>query len=83
MYASSAHELRVVGKYCHRHSHLHTDLVALTLFTLNHFFLKTPASQRPNEKKRSRQPEVVQYRRHCVLDYEQAQGAEDRLQKLE
>ncbi|KAF2271831.1 uncharacterized protein EI97DRAFT_244622 [Westerdykella ornata] len=33
------------------------------------------------KKKRSRQPEVVQYRRHCVLDYEQAQGAEDRLQK--
>ena len=32
-------------------------------------------------EKGSRTPEVVQYRRHCASDYEQAQGVVDRFQK--
>ena len=41
------------------------------------------AQPKPNisVKKGSRQPEVVQYWRHCGLNYEQAQGEETEVQK--
>ena len=39
------------------------------------FFFNQLYKTARSTKKSSRTPEVVQYRRHCASDYEQAQGA--------
>jgi hypothetical protein len=44
--------------------------------------LHSPAQGESNDEKDSRRLEIVQYERHCAVDYTQAQGEDSRVQKV-